>query len=172
MTKFEKKIRDWNCLRKLKNRDKELSDIKSMIESVEKFIEQEDEYVDFEINYYDKKMAKNPTDQNLIYYKEAVENYLSDLESLTKKCNEISMKRAECWEEFDERIEPLLKHDQNKTGRLSIKLENHKNLDFNAKIIPQDEIYLMAHISCTFKKRIQALRKDLDLLEQKRIDLI
>jgi len=33
-----------------------------MIESVEKFIEQEDEYVDFEINYYDKKMAKNPTD--------------------------------------------------------------------------------------------------------------
>jgi len=62
VTKFEKKIRDWNCLRKLKNRDKELSDIKSMIESVEKFIEQEDEYVDFEINYYDKKMAKNPTD--------------------------------------------------------------------------------------------------------------
>lgn len=90
MTKYEKTIRDWNCLRKLKNRDKELNDIKSVIESVEKFIEQEDTYVDFEINFYDKKMAKNPSDQNIIYYKEAVENYLSDLQSLTQKCSQVS----------------------------------------------------------------------------------
>lgn len=30
----------------------------------------------------------------------------------------------------------------------------------------------MAHISCTFKKRIQAIKKDLDLLEKQRFDLI
>lgn len=51
-------------------------------------------------------------------------------------------------------------------------MANTKNLDFNAKNIPQDEVYLMAHISCTFKKRIAALKKDLDLLEQQRLELI
>ena len=51
-------------------------------------------------------------------------------------------------------------------------MSNTKNLDFNAKNIPQDEVYLMAHISCNFKKRIQALKKDLELLEQQRLELI
>ena len=99
-------------------------------------------------------MAKNPEDQNLIYFKEAIESYQQDVQDLSKRCGEISERREDCWQDFDERIEPLLKHDQKKTGRLSIKMSNTKNLDFNAKNIPQDEVYLMAHISCNFKKRI------------------
>ena len=59
---FEKVIQDWNCLRKLKNRDKELSEIKAQVEQIEKFVDTEYTYIDQEIKYYDNKMAKNPED--------------------------------------------------------------------------------------------------------------
>lgn len=73
-------------MRKLKNRDKELSEIKAQVEQIERFVNTEYTYIDQEIKYYDNKMGKNPDDQNLIYFKEAVESYQQDVKDLSKRC--------------------------------------------------------------------------------------